>query len=293
MIYDGDPSLTTSKIIWGDNVTNRLKSTSWTGVYRVLNTSDAQSTTRPVMNVVADTSGLSLNAGTYWFAFGLTGTLQSGPLVPPVCIPGDKIAVGNSRKKTVDGWQVSTDNAGQGSQTLAVPYKVRYQGDGFSVPVGSTYGTLPTPLRVGYTFNGWWTAESDGNQVTENTEVTDAASRTLYAHWLKQVVVTFDPGAGSVSTRTVTVTHNTNYGDLPEPTFTGHVFNGWWTQQAGGVRISNTSLVTETNDHTLYAHWIALIDVSLDPNGGSLSTTSISVQEGATYGTLPEPMRSN
>ena len=44
-----------------------------------------------------------------------------------------------------------------------------------------TYGTLPTPIRSGYTFNGWFT--SSGSKVTSNSEIVSKADHTLYAEW--------------------------------------------------------------------------------------------------------------
>lgn len=58
-----------------------------------------------------------------------------------------------------------------------------------------TYGTLPTPSRSGYTFNGWFTASSGGTQITSSTVVTVTTSitQTLYAQWTSQVVKTATP----------------------------------------------------------------------------------------------------
>ena len=46
---------------------------------------------------------------------------------------------------------------------------------------GTEVGTLPTPARDGYTFDGWFTAASGGMQVTSSTKIT--ANVTYYAHW--------------------------------------------------------------------------------------------------------------
>lgn len=50
-----------------------------------------------------------------------------------------------------------------------------------------TYGVLPTPKRVGYTFSGWYTATESGTKVDETTKMgtTDA---TVYAHWKANVL---------------------------------------------------------------------------------------------------------
>lgn len=52
-----------------------------------------------------------------------------------------------------------------------------------TVTKGSTYGTLPTATRTGYTFDGWYTAASGGTKITSTTTVSITANQTLYAHW--------------------------------------------------------------------------------------------------------------
>jgi len=52
-----------------------------------------------------------------------------------------------------------------------------------TVTYNGTYGTLPTPTRTGYTFNGWYTATSGGTKITADTKVTITANQTLYAQW--------------------------------------------------------------------------------------------------------------
>lgn len=50
---------------------------------------------------------------------------------------------------------------------------------------GSHYGTLPTPTRDGYTFDGWYTSTSGGVRMTANTIANLTSDQTLYAHWTK------------------------------------------------------------------------------------------------------------
>ena len=40
---------------------------------------------------------------------------------------------------------------------------------------------LPSPVMDGYTFEGWYTDELDGDRITTNTEFT--SDGTIYAHW--------------------------------------------------------------------------------------------------------------
>ena len=51
-----------------------------------------------------------------------------------------------------------------------------------SYTVYGMYSSLPTPTRIGYTFNGWYTAESGGTKVTEDSTVVGSITK-LYAHW--------------------------------------------------------------------------------------------------------------
>ena len=52
-----------------------------------------------------------------------------------------------------------------------------------SVTYASTYGTLATTSRAGYTFNGWFTASSGGTQITSASTVSITNAQTLYAQW--------------------------------------------------------------------------------------------------------------
>ena len=54
-----------------------------------------------------------------------------------------------------------------------------------SVTYNSTYGTLPTPTRSGYTFGGWYTSQTGGTRITSSTKYTTAGNTTLYARWAK------------------------------------------------------------------------------------------------------------
>lgn len=55
------------------------------------------------------------------------------------------------------------------------------------VTYGDTYGELPLPVRGGYDFDGWFTAEEGGEQVTADTQVEITENQTLYAHWTRLV----------------------------------------------------------------------------------------------------------
>ncbi len=76
-------------------------------------------------------------------------------------------------------------------------------------------GTLPTPTRDYHDFDGWYTAEEGGTEVTSSTVRTIAENMTIYAHWtLKEVsgwVTSAPAGAQIISERWVyTKTTNTS-----------------------------------------------------------------------------------
>lgn len=88
IIYDGDPSLPTTNIVWGDETTNRLNSTTWSGIYRVEEATSGTASNRPIMLNTCNVN-FHLDAGTYWMAWQTSGTLGSGPWAPPITINGE------------------------------------------------------------------------------------------------------------------------------------------------------------------------------------------------------------
>jgi len=54
-----------------------------------------------------------------------------------------------------------------------------------NVVSGKVYGTLPTVVKKGYMFKGWYTRKKGGTKITRKTTVTISVDHTLYAHWVK------------------------------------------------------------------------------------------------------------
>ena len=162
-----------------------------------------------------------------------------------------------------------------------------------TVMFAEPYGTLPTATREGYTFAGWFTQSSGGDEVRAETPVSTPWSHSLYAHWRgNEYTVSFDPNGGSVDTASKTVVYGSKYGTLPTPAKYGYSFDGWYTAAEGGSWRDADSTVNTTADHTLYAHWRAAAHVvTLDPNGGTVSTETATAYYGYTYGWLPTPER--
>lgn len=164
---------------------------------------------------------------------------------------------------------------------------------------GSTLGTLPTPTRAAtaeysYTFAGWFTAASDGTQISSTTTVT--GNVTYYAHWTatkRSYTATFNGNGGSTpSPSSITKKYNAALGTLPTCSRTGYTFLGWYTASSGGTKISTTTVVTK--DITYYAQWsINSYTLTFNPNGGTVTPTSKDLEYNSAYGTLPTPTRAS
>lgn len=152
-----------------------------------------------------------------------------------------------------------------------------------NVVFNSTYGSLPTPSRGYYTFEGWYTSSSGGTKITSDTKVTNSTDHKIYAQWKgKTITVTFNANGGVFndgSNHTV-LTHNYFYGDVYNFGFLGTgvitrsncSFNGWYTLSSGGSEIkSGATKVTTPNNHTIYAHWKANSGYVLTKNNASNS----------------------
>ena len=89
-IWNGVPGV--GSVVFGDTTTNRLAGSSFSNIYRVLDTGLTDSA-RPIMaNVV--TVNTTLPAGTYWLDWQTGGTLASGPWAPPVSVLGQTAKTG-------------------------------------------------------------------------------------------------------------------------------------------------------------------------------------------------------
>ena len=88
--------------------------------------------------------------------------------------------------------------------------------------------------EVTATFSSWNTSSTgSGKLYKPGGTYSEDVSVTLYAQWIPSRV-----------------------GTLPEASREGYSFEGWFTSETGGVRISGEEPVTK--DITYYAHWTKL-----------------------------------
>lgn len=132
-IWDGDPSLTTSNIVFGDTATNIMTATAFSNIFR-----DSESTpdvtNRPIMSATAGGLNINLSAGTYWLDWQVGGSLASGPWAPPITIVG-QATTGNALQSNAGVWGPFIDT---GSNTQ----------QGLPMTIGGVGGGLPLePVR--------------------------------------------------------------------------------------------------------------------------------------------------
>ena len=139
-IWDGVPGV--GNVVFGDTTTNRLAGSSWSNIYRVLDTGLTDST-RPIMADVV-TVNTTLPAGTYWLDWMTGGTLASGPWAPPVTLPGQTAKPGANGMQSLAGaaFAPAIDTGSGAVQDF--PFVIEGAGAvGPSISLAKTVGTTP------------------------------------------------------------------------------------------------------------------------------------------------------
>ena len=158
---------------------------------------------------------------------------------------------------------------------------------GINVVFDNSYGTLPTPERQYYSFDGWYTAENGGTKVEATTVVSKSADHTLYAHWTRKTVSVVYVGNGGTGFENPIVY---NLGEVYKPnvpTKTGYTFVEWCLNEDGSEAISSSTIVENEKPHTLYAKWQANeYTLTFDAKGGIIpSREGITLFNGGTNAT--------
>lgn len=139
--------------------------------------------------------------------------------------------------------------------------------------------------RVGHVFSGWSTTPAGSAVYTNNESVTIGADTPLYAVWYEagsaSYTVTFDANGGDVSPASVQTGEDGKLSSLPVPTRTDYVFNGWYTDAAGGDPVT-IHTVFEADD-TVFAHWTP-VSTDSPPTVVTVSVTNIDDREATLTG---------
>ena len=176
------------------------------------------------------------------------------------------------------------DNTDNKSNSFVITLKDSSDGSSqtISVNVDGAFDNLPTPVKEGRTFDGWYTEEVGGTAVTTSTLYKTVNTTTLYAHWsVKKYKMTFILSNGSPN-----VVLELEYGaklEAPaDPREDNLIFAGWDKPVPESV---------PTEDMTFRALWIGVLrTIHFDSNGGT-PCDSITVRTNGTYENLPVPTR--
>jgi len=151
---------------------------------------------------------------------------------------------------------------------------------------------IEKPILDHYVFKGYYDAVSGGkkyyNADMSSANVWDKTENyTLYAQWAKNdFLITFDANGGVGGTTQVHATYNADMPAATAPTKVGYKFDGYFDALVGGRQYYNADMSSarvwdKTENFTLYAHWTVMTyTVTLNSNGGSQGTSSITVPYG-------------
>ncbi|TXG35542.1 LPXTG cell wall anchor domain-containing protein, partial [Listeria monocytogenes] len=163
-------------------------------------------------------------------------------------------------------------------------YQVNFDIDGAVTNEAIVYDTLlnepATPTKQGYTFDGWYDAETGGNKWDFKTMKIPANDVTLYAHFtINNYQANFDID-GSVTNETIT--YDTLLNEPTAPTKQGFLFDGWYDAEVGGTKWDFNTMKMPANDITLYAHFskeTPLIPSPSDESDSKPTNGSITINE--------------
>ena len=147
--------------------------------------------------------------------------------------------------------------------------------------------SLPVPTWDSHTFGGWF-RDAECSSLWTGTTMPNG-DLTLYAGWDLDVhTLTLNLNQEGVENQVFSYRAGAAL-SLPNPTWSGHVFSGWFSDEALTQRFTRTEMPAQ--DLTLYAAWdkdIYSLDLVL--NGGAAATTSYRFSAGMSV-TVNTPKR--
>lgn len=137
------------------------------------------------------------------------------------------------------------------AQWMANEYTVTFNANGgdiegdinsIEVTYDSTYESLPSAIRKGYKFVGWYTPEAPDTMISKDTKVSTTSDQTLYARWTAETyTINLNPTNGHFSDNTETIkSYEIKYDESSKylesdhtPVRIGYNFLGWTTNSDG------------------------------------------------------------
>ena len=163
-----------------------------------------------------------------------------------------------------------------------------------TVTYGETYD-LPQPTKTGYVFDGWYNGRDfyHARKISNGDMVDLTSDTTFYAKWdAESYNVSFDTGFDNISVNNIVVYYNSKYKNLRNLYTSGYTFKGWYLEDTFENKVDNSTIVTKTSDHTLYAKWdVNTYTITFNSNGGTSVNDTMRVTYDTTYENLPTTER--
>ncbi len=117
-----------------------------------------------------------------------------------------------------------------------------------TVTSGNTWGTLCTPNKTNYEFQGWY---SGSTKITASTVA--KSNLTVTAKWQYSTLrLTYNNNGGS-GCSSKTFAKGNKIGSLCSPSKSANQFDGWYTSATGGTKVTEDTIFDSAT--TIYAHW--------------------------------------
>ena len=162
-----------------------------------------------------------------------------------------------------------------------------------TVEEGTPVSALPTPVRAGYSFDGWYLDRNlSGSRVISFTNLEQ--NFTLYAGWTeKKHIVKFYGNGGDVdfgngrtgSTMSIEVNEGT-LPAIPGANNPGYQLDGWYDN--AGNRFTSSTVIRDDAEYTA-RYKKSMMTIRFESNDGTNRRTEMSIEYGET-GHLPECM---
>jgi uncharacterized repeat protein (TIGR02543 family) len=143
---------------------------------------------------------------------------------------------------------------------------ITYETNGGVLPSGIEKNTqviigvnnvLPIPVKTGYRFLGWYHGDSETSERFNNIQSFEANS-IIYARWEKNAyTISFETDGGN-GIQPLTEIHLNSIVDLPTPTKTDYIFDGWFLND---VLIQTPYEYVNESDIVLTAKWKPLEEI--------------------------------
>ncbi|EKF1562620.1 InlB B-repeat-containing protein [Listeria monocytogenes] len=191
-------------------------------------------------------------------------------------------------------WNFATNKMPANNITLYARYSVKsytatFDKEGTTTTQTANYDSLLTepavPTKDGYTFDGWYDAETGGNKWNFATNKIPAKNVTLYARFtVKSYTATFDKDG---TTTTQTVNYDSLIQEPTAPTKDGYTFTGWYDAETGGNKWDFAANKMPAKNVTLYARFSTNAYTATFDKEGTTTTQAVDYDSLLTEPTAP------